>query len=97
MVCGMNQKSLQNRSKLIVKHTTKECQAMIKVIQYKVDVNTLHRIEDIEEIRLNEIARVSIRTAQPIFFDSYRKIRMTGSIILIDPNSNETVGAGMII
>ncbi|WP_057940420.1 elongation factor 1-alpha C-terminal domain-related protein [Algoriphagus resistens] len=70
---------------------------MIKVIQYKEDVNTLHRIEDIEEIGLNEIARVSIRTAQPIFFDSYRKNRMTGSIILTDPNTNETVGAGMII
>ncbi|MEN2283873.1 sulfate adenylyltransferase subunit CysN [Algoriphagus sp. SE2] len=97
MVCWMNQKELQSRTKLIVKHTTKECQAMVKNIQYKIDVNTLHRIEDIEEIGMNDIARVSIRTAQPIFFDSYRKNRMTGSIILIDPNTNETVGAGMII
>ncbi|WP_026957096.1 sulfate adenylyltransferase subunit CysN [Algoriphagus vanfongensis] len=97
MVCWMNQKSLQNRTKLIVKHTTKECQAMVKDIQYKVDVNTLHRIEDIQEIGMNDIARVSIRTASPIFFDSYGKNRQTGSIILIDPNSNETVGAGMII
>jgi sulfate adenylyltransferase subunit 1 len=93
----MNQKSLQNRTKLIVKHTTKECQAMVKDIQYKVDVNTLHRIEDIHEIGMNDIARVSIRTASPIFFDSYSKNRQTGSIILIDPNTNETVGAGMII
>lgn len=97
MVCWMNQKSLKNRTKLIVKHTTNECQAMVKDIQYKVDVNTLHRIEDIEEIGMNDIARVSIRTAQPLFFDSYSKNRMTGSIILIDPNTNETVGAGMII
>lgn len=97
MVCWMNQKSLQNRTKLIVKHTTKECQAMVKDIQYKVDVNTLHRIEDIQEIGMNDIARVSIRTASPIFFDSYSKNRQTGSIILIDPNTNETVGAGMII
>ncbi|WP_268035261.1 sulfate adenylyltransferase subunit CysN [Algoriphagus sp. PAP.12] len=97
MVCWMNQKALQNRTKLIVKHTTKECQAMVKDIQYKVDVNTLHRIENIEEIGMNDIARVSIRTAQPVFFDSYSKNRQTGSIILIDPNTNETVGAGMII
>jgi sulfate adenylyltransferase subunit 1 len=97
MLCWMNQKSLQNRTKMIVKHTTKECQAMVKEIQYKVDVNTLHRIEDIQEIGMNDIARVSIRTAQPLFFDSYAKNRLTGSIILIDPNTNETVGAGMII
>ena len=97
MVCWMNQKALQSRTKVILKHTTKECQAMVKDIQYKVDVNTLHRIENIQEIGMNDIARVSIRTAQPVFFDSYRKNRMTGSIILIDPNTNETVGAGMII
>lgn len=97
MVCWMNQKALQSRTKVVLKHTTKECQAMVKDIQYKVDVNTLHRIEDIQEIGMNDIARVSIRTAQPVFFDSYRKNRMTGSIILIDPNTNETVGAGMII
>lgn len=97
MVCWMNQKPLQNRTKLIVKHTTNECQSMVKNIQYKVDVNTLHRIEDIEEIQMNDIARVSLRTAQPLFFDSYSRNRMTGSLILIDPNTNETVGAGMII
>jgi sulfate adenylyltransferase subunit 1 len=97
MICWMNQKSLQNKTKLLIKHTTKECQAIIKDIQYKVDVNTLHRIEGISEIFMNDIARVSVRTAQPLFFDSYRRNRMTGSILLIDPNTNETVGAGMII
>lgn len=97
MVCWMNQKTLQSRTKLILKHTTKECQAMVKEIQYKVDVNTLHRVEDISEIGMNDIARVSIRTAQPVFKDAYRRNRLTGSVILIDPNTNETVGAGMII
>lgn len=97
MVCWMNQKTLQSRTKIIVKHTTKECQAMVKEIQYKVDVNTLHRVENISEIGMNDIARVSIRTAQPIFKDAYRRNRLTGSVILIDPNTNETVGAGMII
>jgi len=97
MVCWMNQKTLQSRTKLIIKHTTKECQAMVKEIQYKVDVNTLHRIEDISEIGMNDIARLSVRTAQPIFKDAYRRNRQTGSVILIDPNTNETVGAGMVI
>lgn len=97
MICWMNQRSLQPRTKMILKHTTKECQAMVKEIQYKVDVNTLHRIEGIGEIGMNDIARISIRTAQPIFKDAYRRNRQTGSIILIDPNTNETVGAGMII
>ncbi|KPQ08608.1 MAG: sulfate adenylyltransferase subunit 1 [Algoriphagus marincola HL-49] len=97
MVCWMNQKTLQSRTKLIIKHTTKECQAMVKEIQYKVDVNTLHRIEDISQIGMNDIARVSIRTAQPIFKDAYRRNRLTGSVILIDANTNETVGAGMVI
>jgi sulfate adenylyltransferase subunit 1 len=97
MVCWMNQKPLQNRSKIIIKHTTRECQAMIKDIQYKVDVNTLHRIVGISEIGMNDIARLSIRTANPIFKDSYARNRQTGAVILIDPNTNETVGAGMII
>lgn len=97
MVCWMNQKTLKNKTKIIVKHTTKECQAMVKEIQYKVDVNTLHRVENISEIGMNDIARVSIRTAQPIFKDSYRRNRLTGSVILIDPITNDTVGAGMII
>lgn len=97
MVCWMNQKTLQNRTKLLIKHTTKECQAMVKEIQYKVDVNTLHRVEDVSEIGMNDIARLSIRTAQPIFKDAYRRNRQTGSVILIDPNTYETVGAGMII
>ncbi|MDG1278229.1 MAG: GTP-binding protein [Algoriphagus sp.] len=97
MVCWMNQKTLQTKTKLIIKHTTKECQALVKDIHYKVDVNTLHRIEGISEIGMNEIARLSIRTANPIFKDSYSRNRQTGAVILIDPNTNETVGAGMLI
>ena len=97
MVCWMNQNALHNRTKIMIKHTTKICQAMIKEIRYKVDVNTLHRVEDISEIGMNDIARVSIRTSHPLFFDSYARNRQTGSLILIDPNTNETVGAGMIM
>ena len=97
MVCWMNQNALHNRTKIMIKHTTKICQAMIKEIRYKVDVNTLHRVEDISAIGMNDIARVSIRTSHPLFFDSYARNRQTGSLILIDPNTNETVGAGMIM
>ncbi|MBD8490099.1 sulfate adenylyltransferase subunit CysN [Echinicola sp. CAU 1574] len=97
MICWMNQRPLSSRAKVILKHTTKECQAMVKEIKYKVNVNTLHREEETDQIQMNDIARVSIRTAQPLFYDAYRKNRQTGSVILIDAYSNETVAAGMII
>ncbi|WP_163379878.1 sulfate adenylyltransferase subunit CysN [Cyclobacterium sp. SYSU L10401] len=97
MVCWMSQQKLAGRTKLLVKHTTKECQAMVKDILYRVDVNTLHREEGVHEIGMNDIARISLRTAQPLFMDAYRRNRQTGSIILIDPNTNETVAAGMVI
>jgi len=97
MVCWMSQDKLRERAKFLVKHTTNECQAMVKKLHYKVNVNTLHREEEVDEIGLNEIARISIRTASPLFYDSYSKNRQTGSVIFIDPNTFETVGAGMII
>jgi sulfate adenylyltransferase subunit 1 len=70
---------------------------MVKEIKYKVDVNTLNRIEDGTTLKMNEIARVSLRTTKPLFFDSYRKNRQTGSIIIIDEATNNTVGVGMIV
>jgi sulfate adenylyltransferase subunit 1 len=97
MLCWMNQRPLQGRTKFILRHTTQECQAMVKEIQYRVNVNTLHREEQIVALGLNEIGRVSIRAANPLFFDAYRRNRQTGSLILVDPNTNETVAAGMII
>jgi sulfate adenylyltransferase subunit 1 len=97
MVCWMSTGSLRGRTKLVLKHTTQECQVMVREILYKVNVNTLHREEGVEEIGMNDIARISLRSAKPLFFDSYRRNRQTGSIILIDPNTNETVAAGMVI
>ena len=70
---------------------------MIKDIQYKVDINTLHRDVSGDAIQMNDIARVKMRTTAPLFYDSYEKNRITGSIILIDDATNETVAAGMII
>ena len=93
----MNQSPLTSRKKVIVKHTTNECIGLVRELKYKIDINTLHRIENIESIQMNDIARISIRTSKPIFFDSYKKNRKTGSLILIDEQTNETIGAGMII
>jgi len=97
MLCWFSDKqNLQVGGKYVLHHTTQEVKAIVKAVQYKVDVNTLHKIEDDPVISLNEIARVQIRTSRPLFFDPYTRNRYTGSIILIDPFTHETVAAGMI-
>jgi len=93
----MNQRAVNLNSKFYLRHTTREVRGVLKEIQYKLDINSLHRIENAEQLLMNEIARVKIRTAQPLFFDSYRKNRITGSVILVDEGTNETVAAGMIV
>jgi len=97
MMCWMNEKKLLLKGKYTIRHTTKTVRCIIKSIHYKVDINTLHRIESDKEIGLNDIARISIRTTQPFFYDKYKINRITGSIILINESTNETVGSGMII
>ncbi|MEC7813840.1 MAG: sulfate adenylyltransferase, partial [Bacteroidota bacterium] len=86
-----------NRGKYTLKHTSKEARCMIKDIQYKVDINTLHRLEDDKEIKCNDIAKVTLRVTQPLFADQYKDNRSTGSVIIIDEATNNTVGAGMIV
>ncbi|MDA8963456.1 GTP-binding protein [bacterium] len=97
LVTWMSQKPLQSRTKVIIKHTTNECLAMVKDIKYKIDINTLHRIEGVQAIEMNDIARLSIRSSKPLFYDVYKKNRQTGSLIIIDEQTNETIGAAMII
>ncbi|SDS15106.1 sulfate adenylyltransferase subunit 1 [Winogradskyella sediminis] len=97
LVTWMSTKPIQARTKVVIKHTTNESIGMVKELKYKIDINTLHRIEGIDKVEMNDIARVSIRTAKPIFYDAYKKNRQTGSIIIIDEQTNETIGAGMII
>jgi sulfate adenylyltransferase subunit 1 len=97
LVTWMSSNPLQARTKVVVKHTTNECMAMVKELKYKVDINTLHRIESIDKIDMNDIARISIRASKPLFYDAYQQNRQTGSIIIIDEQTNETIGAGMII
>jgi sulfate adenylyltransferase subunit 1 len=97
LVTWMSQKPLQARTKVVIKHTTNECLGMVSTLKYKVDINTLHRIEGIEKVEMNDIARISIRTSKPLFYDAYKRNRKTGSLIIIDEQTNETIGAGMII
>jgi sulfate adenylyltransferase subunit 1 len=97
MICWFSTTNLNPRGKFVIRHTTKETKAIVQGISYKVDINTLRKEEDTTSFSLNEIGRVSIRTAAPLFYDSYNKNRQTGSFILIDPGTNETVAAGMIL
>jgi sulfate adenylyltransferase subunit 1 len=97
MICWFSAKAMPHRAKLVLRHTTRETKAIIEEIRYQVDINTLHKIEGVETLAMNEIGRVKIRTATPIIHDSYRRNRITGSFVLIDPGTNETVAAGMLL
>jgi len=97
LVTWMSSNPLKPRTKVVIKHTTKQCLGMVKELKYKIDINTLHRIEGIDTLAMNDIGRISLRTAKPLFYDVYKKNRQTGSIIIIDEQTNETIGAGMII
>jgi sulfate adenylyltransferase subunit 1 len=97
MVCWFNENPLQLRETYTIMHTTREARCVVKEIRYKMNINTLHRDEEDKTIRINDIARVVLRTTKPLFVDGYRKNRTTGSVILIDEQTNETVGVGMII
>ncbi len=97
MVSWFNHKPLQQGGKYILKHTTKEIKCMIKEINFKMNINTLEQDLDDKEIKMNDIAKITLRTAKPLFFDSYNVNRQTGSVIIVDEHTNETLAAGMII
>ena len=96
MVCWMTNEPLRARQKLAIKHTTRSARAMVQEIRYRLDVNTLHRDQGADNLGLNEIGRVHLRTTVPMITDPYRKNHSTGSFILIDEATGATVGAGMI-
>jgi sulfate adenylyltransferase subunit 1 len=96
MICWFNEKQLQPNGKYIICHTTNEVRGVVKEIVYKMNINTMHRVENDKNIGMNDIGRIKIRTTKPLCFDSYSKNRTTGSVIFIDEATNETVGAGMI-
>ena len=97
MICWFSNKPMPPKAKLVIRHTTQETKAIIQEVKYHVDINTLHKIEGVDGFSMNDIGRISLRTAVPLIHDSYRRNRITGSFILIDPGTNETVAAGMII
>ena len=97
MICWMAEKPWDPRARLTLKQTTRSVRAVVKQLHYRLDINTLHREEQVEQLALNEIGRVSLRTTAPLLYDEYRKNRTTGSFILIDEGTHATVAAGMII
>ena len=90
-------KPLQERGKYALLHTTQDVRCVVKEIRYKLNINSLHREKEHDGIQMNDVARVVLRTTKPLFVDSYRNNRITGSLILVDEGTNSTVGAGMII
>jgi sulfate adenylyltransferase subunit 1 len=98
MICWFSpRKKLQEGGKYLLRHTTREVKTVVQELRYKIDINNLHKIENIDGLDLNDIGRVSLRVSQPLFVDSYKNNRNTGSIILVDPHTFETVGAGMLL
>jgi len=97
MICWFNERKLMPRGKYVVRHTSAEARCMVTDIQYKMNINTLEKNVEDKEVSMNDIARVKLRTTKPLFFDSYSRNRNTGSLILVDEGTNETVAAGMII
>jgi bifunctional enzyme CysN/CysC len=97
MVCWFSEQPLRAGATYLVKHTTRSAKARVQQLHYRLDINTLHRDEVHGSLALNDLGRVSLRTAVPLFVDEYRKNRITGSFILVDEGTFETVGAGMIL
>ncbi|GIH09083.1 hypothetical protein Rhe02_71500 [Rhizocola hellebori] len=98
LVCWMDEtKPLQVGAKYAIKHTTRSARAIVRALHYRLDVNSLHRDDQANDLSLNEIGRVKLRTTVPLLADEYRRNRTTGGFIIIDETSNRTVGAGMIV
>jgi sulfate adenylyltransferase subunit 1 len=97
MICWLNLKPMQTGGKYLVKHTTRDVKCVVQEVSYKMNINTLEKDYENRQVGLNDIACIGIKTAHPLFYDSYRMNRETGSLIMIDEATNETVGAGMII
>ena len=95
VICWMNEEPMNPQGTYMVQHTTRQVRALISELNYRIDVNTLHR-EEADTLHLNEIGRITLTTTQPLFYDPYKLNRATGSFILIDPHTNNTVAAGMI-
>lgn len=97
MICWLHERPMQVGAKYGVKHAANDARCMIKEVVYHMNINTLEKNTQTNTLKLNDIARIKIRTTKPLIFDSYKRNRITGSLILVDEGTNETVGAGMIV
>ncbi|MGC4771253.1 sulfate adenylyltransferase subunit 1 [Micromonospora sp. DT44] len=98
MVCWMDETApLRVGGRYAIKHTTRSARAIVRGLHYRLDINSLHRDESADELRLNEIGRVRLRTTVPLLADEYRRNRTTGGFVIIDETTNRTVGAAMIV
>jgi sulfate adenylyltransferase subunit 1 len=97
MVCWLSEKPLVLGGKYVIRHTTAELRGIIREVDFKVNINTLEENRDDKSVTLNEIAKITIKTSKPIFCDPYTENHITGSMIIIDEATNNTVGAGMIL
>jgi sulfate adenylyltransferase large subunit len=96
IVCWMGEQPLQPRGRYTIKHTTRSARAIVEQIEHRVDINTLEHVPA-QQLALNEIGRVQLRCSSPLVVDPYSRNRTTGSFILIDESTNDTVGAGMVV
>lgn len=97
LISWLNHKPLNVGGKYIIRHTTDETRAIVKEVRYKVNINSLENILDDKTVNMNDIAHITIKTLKPLKYDAYQENRITGSLVLIDENTFETVGAGMIV
>jgi sulfate adenylyltransferase subunit 1 len=97
MICWMNQKPLQINGKYALKHTTSDTRCIVREVDYVLNISTLENVVENKSVRMNDIARIRLQTTKPLFYDPYTTNRITGSLILIDEATNETVAAGMIL
>ena len=96
-VCWLRNSALQQGKKYVIRHATGKTLGIVKEIEYKIDINTREKIYDVEKLVMNDIARVRIRTAEPLIYDYYKSNRTMGSLIFVEEGTNDTVGAGMIV
>jgi bifunctional enzyme CysN/CysC len=97
MVCWFSERPLSTTATYSIKHTTRNVRGRMQTLRYRLDTESLHRDETAEQLAMNEIGRVTVRTTQPLFYDSYQRCRTTGSFIIVDEATHETVGCGMIL
>jgi sulfate adenylyltransferase subunit 1 (EFTu-like GTPase family) len=96
-ICWMTEQPLRPGARLAIKQTTRGARVIVDELRYRLDVNTLHRDLEATELGLNDIGRVTLKTSAPLIVDPYRRNRATGSFILIDEHTNDTVAGGMVI